>query len=314
MKLKKTDYVVICILIVVAIAGIVGVVLAINLMGENDQKAREERNRTMSNLNTIENSANENQMLNGVDANTTPNEQMQQLVNSIPGVINGSNDTTSIKSIKIRYAYGYDVTLADQLKFLDVLEYDCKDEELTALGKLIENNKIDENAKDEPTSNTASYCNTQFVVDGEKTIAFSDKNALYHYNGKTKYVIINDDVLKKVAEIVNREAEKKVTKIDGNSVKSLVITNDNNVSVTTADASDIQTICECASYVNLNGSVVDLSQQQVIYTVELSNGTKFKVTTDGVTGYVSTKNGEQQVKFMFNLGSGLESIFKKYSD
>ena len=314
MKLKKTDYVVICILIVVAIAGIVGVVLAINLMGENDQKAREERNRTMSNLNTIENSANENQMLNGVDANTTPNEQMQQLVNSIPGVINGSNDTTSIKSIKIRYAYGYDVTLADQLKFLDVLEYDCKDEELTALGKLIENNKIDENAKDEPTSNTASYCNTQFVVDGEKTIAFSDKNALYHYNGKTKYVIINDDVLKKVAEIVNREAEKKVTKIDGNSVKSLVITNDNNVSVTTADASDIQTICECASYVNLNGSVVDLSQQQVIYTVELSNGTKFKVTTDGVTGYISTKNGEQQVKFMFNLGSGLESIFKKYSN
>ena len=314
MKLKKTDYVVIGILIVVAIAGIVGVALAINLMGENDRKDREERNKAMLDLNTVENNNAETQVINGVDSNATPNEQMQQLVNSIPSAINNSNNTTAIKSIKVRYAYGYDVALADQLKFVEVLEYDCKGEELTTLGKLIENNKIDENAKDEPTTNTASYCNTQFVVDGEKTIAFSDKNALYNYNGKTKYVIINDEVLKKVAEIVNREAAKKVTSIDDSNVKSVVITNSNNVSVTTADASDIQTICECASYVNLNGSVVDLSQQQVIYTVELSNGTKFKVTTDGVTGYVSTKNGEQQVKFMFNLGSGLETIFKKYSD
>ena len=39
------------------------------------------------------------------------------------------------------YAYGYDVALADEQKFIDVLEIDCKDDELKNLAQLITNNK-----------------------------------------------------------------------------------------------------------------------------------------------------------------------------
>lgn len=317
MKLKKTDYAVISILIVVVIAGIIGIVLAVNLMGENTQKEKERRNSLASNTNTVENETNEtdeNQIVNGVDTNATPEQQMQQLVNSIPGVLNGSNNTTSIKSIKLRYAYGYDVTMADQLHFVEVLEYECKDDELITLGKLIENNKLDANASDSPTTNTATYYNTQMVVDGNKALAFSDKNALYYHDEKTQYVVLNEDVLKKVAEIVNREAEKKVSTINAGDVKTATITNSNNASVTITDASELETICKLVSFVNLNGDVVDLSKEQVVYTVDLSNGIKIKVTTGGATGFVSNGSGQQKVKFMFNAETGLESIFKKYSN
>ena len=43
MKLKKTDYIVISILIFVVIAGIIGIVLAVNLIGQNNEKDREKR-------------------------------------------------------------------------------------------------------------------------------------------------------------------------------------------------------------------------------------------------------------------------------
>ena len=316
MKLKKTDYMVICILIVVVIAGIIGIAVAVNLMGENTQKEKERRKNAANNTtNVVENETDENQIVNGVDTNATPEQQMQQLVNSIPGSLSGTtNNTTSIKSIKLRYAYGYDVTLADQIHFLDVLEYECKDDELTTLGKLIENNKLDANASDTPTTNTATYYNTQMVVDGNKVLAFSDKNALYYHDEKTQYVVLNEDVLKKIAEIVNREAQKKVSMVPANEVKTATITNSNNASVTITDTSDIQTICQLTSFVNLNGDVVDLSKEQVVYTVDLSNGIKIKVTTGGATGLISNSSGEQKVKFMFNAETGLESIFKKYSN
>ena len=313
MRLKKTDYAVISILAVVVIAGIIGIVLAINLMGENTQKEREKRNTLSTNATSVENETEENQIVNEVDTNTTPEQQMQQLVNSIPGVLNGSNTKTSIKSIKLRYAYGYDVTLADQLKFLEVLEYECKDDELNTLGKLIENNKLAENATDTPTTNTATYYNTQMIIDGNKVLGFSDKNALYYHDEKTQYVVLNEDVLKKVAEIVNREAEKKVSKINASEVKTAAITNKNNVSITITDASDIETICKLVSFISLDGSVVDLSKEQVVYTVDLSNGIKIRVTSGGANGYISNSTGQQQVKFMFNAETGLETIFKKYS-
>ncbi len=314
MKLKKTDYAVISILLVVVIAGIIGIVLAVNLMGENTQKEKEKRNSAANNTNVAENETAENQIINGVDTNATPEQQMQQLVNAIPGSLSGStNATTSIKSIKLRYAYGYDVTLADQLHFVDVLEYECKDDELKTLGRLIENNQLDKNASDSPTTSTASYNNTQMVVDGNKVLAFSDKNALYYHDEKTQYVVLNEDVLKKIAEIINREAEKKVSAIPANEVKTAVITNSNNVSVTITDTSDIEAICKLTSFVNLNGDVVDLSKEQVVYTVDLSNGIKIRVTTGGATGFISNSNGQQKVKFMFNAETGLETIFNKYA-
>ncbi len=311
MKLKKTDIVIITILIIVVIAGIIGVAIAVNLMKENSNKENENNGNSINTIeeNTI-NETNTSEDNTIVDPNATPSQQLQELVNSIPGVLTNKANEAIIKSIKIRYAYGYDVSLADQMKFIEVLEIDCKDENLSSLANLIESNQLDKNEK-AMDENSASYYNTQIVINGNKKINFSDKNALYNHDDKNMAVVLSDELLKKVGEIVNAEAQKKVSAINAEEVKSAVITN-NKGSVTTVDANELRTICTLASFVKLNGTVVDLSNEKITYTVELSNGIKIKVTSGGATGYIVDKNGEQQVKFMFNVEAGLESIFAKY--
>ena len=308
MKLKKTDYIIISILIVVVIAGIVGVVLAINLMGENNEKERQKRISEITGNNVV----NETNMINGVDINSTPEEQMQQLVNSIPESLQSKKLEPSMKSIKIQYAYGYDVALAEEMQFIDILEIDCVEDDLTSLRDLIDNNKIDAFESNIANSN-GSYYNTRIIMDYTKTLSFSDKNASYTHDNRTTYVTLNDDLLKKVGEIVNREAAKHIASVNANDIKSVVVTNSNNASVTITDAEDIKNICTLSSCVPLKSDVVDLSQETFVYTVDFNNGTKMEVTKDGATGYIMDVSKQTEVKFMFDAKTGLDSIFNKYA-
>ena len=310
MRLKKTDYVIISILLVVVIAGIVGLVIANNLMKENDERDRQRRNNVTSDLNVV--AQNETNIVNSIDTNTTPIEQMQQLVNELPTALQTQNDQSEIKSIKIRYAYGYDVALADEQKFIDVLEIDCKDDELKNLAQLITNNKLDASETAAQTSAT-TYYNTQIVINGNKVVSFSDKNATYKRDDKSTAVVLTDELLTKTGEIVNRELSKHVYTIDASTIKSAVITNSNNASVTVTDTEEIKAICTLASCVNLKTGVVDLTKSKVTYTVELNNGIKMKITSGGAEGYVMNGSNQQEVKFMFNVEQGLETIFKKYA-
>ena len=127
MKLKKTDRIVIGVLIFVVLAGIIGIVLAVNLIGQNNEKDRAKRKAEANNT------TNETEVSNTVDPNSTPEQQIQQLVNSMPEALTNKEKEDEIKSIRIRYAYGYDVDLADQMKFIDVLNFYCVGDDLQAL-------------------------------------------------------------------------------------------------------------------------------------------------------------------------------------
>jgi hypothetical protein len=309
MRLKKTDYIVISVLIVVVIAGIVGVILAINLMSENNEKERQKRIAEITGGNSVEN---ENGMINGVDVNAAPDEQMKQLVNSIPESLQNKKLEPSMKSIKIKYAYGYDVSLAEEQNFIDVLEIDCVEDDLTSLRDLIDSNKIDAFESNIANSN-GTYYNTKIIMDYTKTLSFSDKNASYTHDNRTTYVTLSDDLLKKVGEIVNREVAKHVTAVNANDIKSVVVTNSNNASVTITDAEDIKNICTLSSCVPLNKDLVDFSKETFVYTVNFDNGTKMEVTKDGSMGYMMDVSKQTKVKFMFNTVSVLDSIFSKYA-
>jgi hypothetical protein len=311
LNLKKTDYIVIAILIIVVISGIIGLVVALNLMGQNDERDRQRRNNVTADLNTtVENETN---IVNAVDTNVTPDQQMQQLVNALPNVLNNQTNQPSIQSIKIRYAYGYDVALTDEKKYLDVLEIDCKDDELKILAQLLEKNKLDESETLAQTSST-TYYNTQMVIDGDKVLSFSDKNATYKHGDKTTAVTLSDELLTKAGEIVNTELAKHVNSVDPTDIKTIVVTNANNASVTITDATDIKSICALTGCVNFNKGIVDVASQKVVYNIELSNGIKMQIASGGSMGYVINGNNKQEVKFMFNVEQGLEAIFKKYAN
>ena len=310
MKLKKTDYIIISILAVVVIAGIVGLVVATNLMSENDARDKERRSNVQTDLNVVE--ENETNIVNTVDTNTTPGEQMQQLVNALPNALTNQSTQSEIKSIKLRYAYGYDVALADQMDYIEILEIDCKDDELKSLAQLIQNNKLDESTQAAQTSET-TYYNTQVVIDGNKVLSFSDKNATYKRDDKTTGVTLNTELLNKVAEIVNREVNKRVNAVDPTGIKTIVITNSSNASVTITDTEEIKTICALTGCVNFKQGKVKMADQKMVYTIELSNGIKMSIASGGAMGYVINNNSKQEVKFMFNVEQGLETIFKKYA-
>lgn len=314
MKLKKTDYVVISILIVVVIAGIIGIVLAINLMGENTQKQREARKNAMTNTNNMEEETN---IINTVDVNATPEQQMQQLINSMPEVLQGEQKTKiSITNIAIEYAYGYDVSYAEEREFIDILTYTCNGEELKVLGELIEKNKFDDSKTVVQRQDGATY-NTKIIID-DNTLEFSDKDAIYTKKSTdgpvTTSVVINDELLKKIQEIVNREVAKKVSAISEEGIKSVVIKNSSNLAVTITDAEDIKTICALSSFVPFKEGKVNLSNGKIAYTVEFGNGLQMKGYEGGPIGLVVDNNGEHAVKFMFDVEKSLEAIFKKYSN
>jgi hypothetical protein len=117
----------------------------------------------------------------------------------------------------------------------------------------------------------------------------------------------------KVGEIVNREVAKHVTAVNANDIKSVVVTNSNNASVTITDAEDIKNICTLSSCVPLNKDLVDFSKETFVYTVNFDNGTKMEVTKDGSMGYMMDVSKQTKVKFMFNTVSVLDSIFSKYA-
>ncbi len=306
LNLKKTDYIVISILAIIIIAGIIGVVLAVNLMGENNEKDREKRRSEMTNT-----EENETTMNSAIDPNATPEQQVQQLVNSIPNALQTQNKENALKRIVIKYAYGYDVDLAEEQEFIDVLSIDCIDEDLTSLRELIVKNELSVHESTIPTAATR-YNNTKIVINGNEILKFSDKNATYEHDNRTTYVILNDDLLKKVSEIINREAADHVSGIGVEGVKSVTITNSNNATVTITDEEDIKNISLLSSCVELKGNA-DLSKEKIVYTVDFKNGVKMKVTSGGATAYVEDNTGKTQVKLMFNGETGLESIFKKYT-
>lgn len=306
LNLKKTDYIVISILAIIIIAGIIGVVLAVNLMGENNEKDREKRRSEITNT-----EENETTMNSAIDPNATPEQQVQQLVNSIPNALQTQNKENALKRIVIKYAYGYDVDLAEEQEFIDVLSIDCIDEDLTSLRELIVKNELSVHESTIPTA-TTQYNNTKIVINGNEILKFSDKNATYEHDNRTTYVILNDDLLKKVSEIINREAADHVSGIGVEGVKSVTITNSNNATVTITDEEDIKNISLLSSCVELKGNA-DLSKEKIVYTVDFKNGVKMKVTSGGATAYVEDNTGKTQVKLMFNGETGLESIFKKYT-
>ena len=306
MKLKKTDRIVIGVLIFVVLAGIIGIVLAVNLIGQNNEKDRAKRKAEANNT------TNEIEVSNTVDPNSTPEQQIQQLVNSMPEALTNKEKEDAIKSIRIRYAYGYDVDLADQMKFIDVLNFYCVGDDLQALKELIVKNQLEVN-ESTISSGKASYYNTQVIINDEKTLYFSDKNAAYRHDNRTTYVTLSDELLTKLGEVVNKEASQYITAVNEEGVKSIVITKKNNTSVTITDTEDIKNICTLSSCVELKSGVVDLSQEEAVYTVDFNNGVKMQVNKAGATGYMEDSNGKKQVKFMFNGETGLDSIFKKYA-
>lgn len=304
MKLKKTDRIVIGVLIFVVLAGIIGIVLAVNLIGQNNEKDRAKRKADANNT------TNETEVSNTVDPNSTPEQQIQQLVNSMPEAL--TNKKNEIKSIRIKYAYGYDVDLADKMKFVDVLNFYCVDEDFETIRDLIIKNQLEVN-ESTISSGKASYYNTQVIINDEKTLYFSDKNAAYRHDNRTTYVTLSDELLTKLGEVVNKEASQYITEVNEEGVKSIVITKKNNTSVTIADTEDIKNICTLSSCVELKSGVVDLSKEEAVYTVEFNNGVKMQVNKDGATGYMEDSKGKKQVKFMFNGEAGLDSIFRKYA-
>lgn len=229
-------------------------------------------------------------------------------------------------SIKIRYAYAYNIPTADSLneledeEYIDILEIYLENEELENVKKLLEDITFEE-----VDLTKYAYTNLAIAVGGMYEVTINNSIVLLldypgdrwgqYTKGKESFIFEVTEKEEKLINEIDRIVQEKVNETSEKfSAEKITISSQNYMNVNITDKEHIQLLIEKLKYSKVNITEDEMENEEIVYTVDLNNGIKLYIYHASMIGKIIKENDENYyVAFMTDFDEIVKRMFENYA-
>lgn len=238
-------------------------------------------------------------------------------------VNNNKGYKKDIRSIKIRYAYAYNVQTADDLNeinedgnYIDILEVNLEKEELCKIKSLIEKLSFRE------------INNLDLVVIDTYQVVVNDDYKLYispsqdyacYIKGNNVFIIeISEELINEIEKIVQKNVSKTIEYSSDKLTISKVFYEDeeekeNAKDIEITNPKHIETILESVQYSKVNITEEELAGEEIEYIVDFNNGLKICTYYASILGYILDENNDKTfIAFNTDFDYMVQLMYENY--
>lgn len=238
---------------------------------------------------------------------------------------NDRHDDNKESSIKIRYAYVYNIPTADSFnesedeEYIDILEIYLKNEELENVKKILEDIKFKEvDYTKYANINLAIGVGGMYEVTLDNSIVLlldypGDRFGQYT-KGNESFIFEVTEKEEKLINEIDRIVQEKVNEnFEKFSAEKITISSQNNSNVNITDKEHIKLLIENLKYVKVNIAEDEIENEEIVYTVDLNNGIKLNIYHASIIGKIIKENNEMYyVAFMTDYDEIVKRMYENY--
>lgn len=234
------------------------------------------------------------------------------------------NYAKNIDSIKIRYAYAYNLETADALNeisengnVIDILEINLEGEEFLNIQKMLQKTSF----KKVENLDLLVIDQYQVVVNDDYKLSICPgEDYAYYQEGNNSFIIkISEELVNEIDKIVESRVSQTITEESSEKITLSKVFFDDKEEEEIAkdleitDKKHIKTILESLKYSKVNITEEELAGEDIEYVVDLNNGLKVCTYHASVLGYLLDENNEKIfVSFYTDFDYIVELMYENY--
>lgn len=239
-------------------------------------------------------------------------------------VVASEKKTNNGNTVKIRYAYTYNVPTADALNemqnekygedYIDILEIYLEGDKLTKINELIKNSSFEK-------ADLSVYKDTKLAIDVAGTFEITINNdivllmdqewSMYTKDSDSYIIHTPEELFNEISTIVYEKAYGNSKSYDTSKI-TIISKQTDGEDVIITDEKHIKSILDNLKYAKVNMNEDEMEDEEITYTVDLNNGVQVKVYFASAIGYIIDSSEKYYVAFVTDFEEIVSTLYENY--